>query len=196
MPKFSLTHEELNKALNLVAFSASTEETRYYLCGVCVRVHNGKVQFVSTDGHRLSIYEPEIMDHDLPDDFKEIIANEQIKDLLRMKPGRGTDAGATFEFTDTNRCLVHYHAKTIGHRVIDGSFPDVDRILPDRKDLTLNGLAQFNCRYIGELGKALCAATGTKYPNVRVLSSEGGNGAMLIETHVERYTHVLMLARF
>ncbi len=41
--------------LEAISLASSTEQTRYYLCGVCIESYqDGTIGLISTDGHRLA----------------------------------------------------------------------------------------------------------------------------------------------
>jgi DNA polymerase-3 subunit beta len=118
--------------LKAALICASTEQVRYYLCGVYV---DPKGFLVSTDGHRAFVGKIALADVPAFDGW--IICRDVLK-----------------------RALTGYKADTITiapDRVgnitcqpIDGTFPDWRRIVPDE----LSGVtAQFNPAYIADMGK-------------------------------------------
>src|SRR5690606_32444853 len=52
---YTIPAVELKEALESVAIAMSSEESRYYLNGVFMHSHNGRLRFVATDGHRLAL---------------------------------------------------------------------------------------------------------------------------------------------
>ena len=57
---FVLKAPELTRLIDKTKFAISTEETRYYLNGIYVHGHNGKLRAVATDGHRLALAEMDL----------------------------------------------------------------------------------------------------------------------------------------
>jgi len=113
---------------------ASTEQARYYLCGVYV---DPKGFLVSTDGHRLFCAAIELDADQAPFDGW-IIPREAIKQALA---GHKTD---TIEITQTRVGVVSC-------KPIDATYPDWRRVLPS--DTPNNVPAQFNPAYVADFGK-------------------------------------------
>jgi len=111
----------LRNILDKTIWAASTEETRYYLQGVAMQQREGRSVFVSTDGHRLAKFDgPEV------DAFPDvIIPAKAVHDFIRILD-EGT---ATVSLSDTKvRIVVGDTAITT--QVIDGTFPDYNRVIP------------------------------------------------------------------
>jgi DNA polymerase-3 subunit beta len=97
----------------------STEETRYYLNGVFLHsTPEGKARIVATDGHRL-------MARDVDSDYTGpgvIIPRRVVTQLMKLKPGKLATCHEGARFTAG--------PLTIWTKIIDGSFPDYDRVIP------------------------------------------------------------------
>jgi len=55
--EFAIPAKDLSRLIDKTRFAISTEETRYYLNGIYVHGHDGKLRAVATDGHRLALAE-------------------------------------------------------------------------------------------------------------------------------------------
>lgn len=200
---FKLTLNELQKALTLTAFSASTEEKRFYLCGVYVhRAEDGNVYFVSTDGHRLSRYAAAVED---VKEFKPfIIPNDAVKQILAVKPHKqvkgGGEAWLDTENADITASLNNGQLTRISFRPVDGTFPDYNRVLPAPDACSASNPGSpdigFNVEYLAELGKAVKKAEGLRsIVLLQIQPNTDPCGPMLINTGIEGYTAVLMPCR-
>jgi DNA polymerase-3 subunit beta len=118
--------------LKAALICASTEQVRYYLCGVYV---DPKGFLVSTDGHRAFVGKIDLTG--VPEFDGWIICRDALKraltgykaDTITISPDRVGD---------------------ITCQPIDGTYPDWRRIVPDE----LSGeTAQFNPAYIADMGK-------------------------------------------
>jgi len=108
----------------------STEETRYYLNGVCLEIRERETFAVSTDGHALFVAH-HALGADAPDNAllgQFILASASVKAIkprLTLKPGETTvervDASTVKLVCDK----VDYFAK-----LINGTFPDWRRVVP------------------------------------------------------------------
>lgn len=130
----------LKKAFAFVSPFISTEETRYYLNGVCL---DGELA-VSTDGHRLGCC-PSGGDFTAFD--RPIIPRKAIA-LLRHLPAPKSVEIAT----DRPGMRLCMDGVTMSTKLIDGTFPDWQRVVPKNADnpsvLTVNriGLARTMAR--------------------------------------------------
>lgn len=113
------------KAVNL---AASTEQTRYYLCGVYVEVTPTTVTYTATNGHiLLSRREDSAEPNTLTGAW--IIPSDFIK---ASKPGRGSDHAAMITVPGAeNTVRLAFDGTITGMAApIDGTFPDYRRVLP------------------------------------------------------------------
>lgn len=111
----------LKKALSFTSPFISTEETRYYLNGVCL---DGDVA-VATDGHRLGCHPAgDFRAFDRP-----IIPRKSVG-LLTSLP-----AAKTIEFsTSKPAASFTFDGATLKTKLIDGTFPDWRRVVPRNTD--------------------------------------------------------------
>lgn len=114
-PRVAVDGDALKRALAFAAPFASREDTRYYLNGVCLF---GRA-VVATDGHRMAF----------ADNVNEyafdnlIIPNAAVKVLLAIPPVDSLVLGHT-------RFLVEVAGLRLVAKTIDGTFPDVRRVIP------------------------------------------------------------------
>ncbi|AKF79143.1 DNA polymerase III subunit beta [Myxococcus fulvus] len=109
-------------------FAISSDETRYILNGVFFEPQSsGKVRMVATDGHRLSLIERE-----LTGDFKlksgVIIPRKGLMELKRLLD-EAPDAECHLGFAE-NSALFKKPGLTMVMRLIDGQFPEYQRVIP------------------------------------------------------------------
>ena len=109
-------------------FAISTDETRYILNGVYFEPQaGGKVRMVATDGHRLALIERE-----LTGDFKlksgVIIPRKGLLELKRLLD-EAPDAECHLGFAE-NSALFKKPGLTMVMRLIDGQFPEYQRVIP------------------------------------------------------------------
>jgi DNA polymerase-3 subunit beta len=105
-----------------VAFSISTEETRYYLNGIFLHVVGGNIVAVATDGHRLSRHVGQSTD----DEFPGIIVPRKTVGLIP----KGTVRLSVSE----TKIRVDAGEFSLTSKLIDGTFPDYPRVIPQNND--------------------------------------------------------------
>lgn len=121
--EFNIAAEELLRLIDMTAFAMSNEETRYYLQGVYMHTHQGKLRFVATDGHRLSC-----VDSDLYVDFKGVIVPR--KAILELRKILNNYDGKVSVSTSQHRVRFVTDDAELVAKVIDGTFPDYTRVIP------------------------------------------------------------------
>lgn len=104
-----------------VAFAISTEETRFYLGGVFFKGEGGKFTAVATDGHRLGRHVA-----DGYEAFNGIIVPRKTVGLIP----KGV---VTVSVSDT-RIRIEHKDITLTSKLIDGTFPDYERVIPKSND--------------------------------------------------------------
>jgi DNA polymerase III sliding clamp (beta) subunit (PCNA family) len=152
----------------------STEETRYYLNGVCI-TPSGHI--VSTDGHRL--FAGRYADNP--------VEGELIIPLAAIKKALTGYKGNDITLSDSRKAGGSCTLGDITFTPVDGTFPDWKRILPSGTGPEYTpstvlpddepGKAQFNAAYLGDLGKISKLLTGKPdqtYIHVWTASSPAG----------------------
>lgn len=130
---FELGAAELAKVLDTVRFAVSSEETRYYLNGIYLHIADGKLVAVATDGHRLArlaMPAPEGA-ADLPGIIVPKRTVDLLKDFAGDKDKIGIEASAT-KIRFVLRGEDGGERLSMTSKLIDGSFPDYTRVVPDR----------------------------------------------------------------
>lgn len=130
---FSIATDTLRKLIEQTRFAISTEETRYYLNGIYLHIAEGKLRAVATDGHRLARVETEAPKggESIPGI---IIPRKTIYELYKLLE----EAGDTVEIllSDT-RIQFNVGNVTLTSKLIDGTFPEYERVIPKGNDKVL-----------------------------------------------------------
>ncbi|MBV9790453.1 MAG: DNA polymerase III subunit beta [Chloroflexi bacterium] len=155
-PTISLAPDTLREAINQVAFAAATDDTRPVLAGVLFKLQGNTITFSATDGFRLAV-----KTIDLPEPAR--VAQEVImpaRALIELGRIIG-DSENPVDITITpNGSQVLFHTDNVDlvSRLIDGKFPDYQRIIPK----------QYSTRAVMDRGSFLQA---TKQASVFATSS-------------------------
>lgn len=129
---FKTTADQLLSMFNRVGFATSTEETRYYLCGVYLHTDKAGIHAVATNGHVLAKTTDETIKAKLEG---MIIPTKAVQHMPKAFPSDETEltvsaAGSTrIKVSDPTTCFIT--------KTIDGTFPDYARIIPAASDKTL-----------------------------------------------------------
>ena len=136
---FKLKAAEFRRLVDKTQFAISTEETRYYLNGIYLHVTEpaGKakptLRAVATDGHRLAQAELEAPDGaaGLPGVIVPRKTVAEIQKLLEDK-----DAEVTVSLSPS-KIRVAVGQVVLTSKLIDGTFPDYGRVIPQGNDKIL-----------------------------------------------------------
>lgn len=114
------------------ADAMSTEETRYYLNGVCFEVKDGQAIAVATDGHRLVSRTHNLAGQNA--DRAPIIVPREAVRLALLLIGTGEAKIAAYLGKDGKGGAAHLEIVTgdarLRFKLIDGTFPDWRRVVP------------------------------------------------------------------
>ena len=127
---FELAASEVSAMLAKTKFAMSTEETRFYLNGIYWHVASDALRAVATDGHRLAQY-----DLDMPAGAARmsgvIIPRKTVHELSRLLDGYD---GPVNVLVSPTRVRFEIGPVVLTSKLIDGSFPDYQRVIPQGND--------------------------------------------------------------
>lgn len=139
--QFALAAEDLKRLIDKAKFAISTEETRYYLNGIYLHVTDAsdgpqKLRAVATDGVRLARIEM-----DAPSGAAGmpgvIIPRKTVQELGRLI--EDADGPIQIGVSDA-KIRFEFNGIVLTSKLIDGTFPDYSRVIPEGNDriLTIN----------------------------------------------------------
>ena len=133
-----LKSDILFKLIDKTKFAISNEETRYFLNGLYFNVENENnkniVTLVGTDGHRLAKFSHEINDK-LDKISGVIIPKKTIYELSKLLSEYNNDIDISIS---SNKIIFYIGNITFISKLIDGSFPDYKRVIPNNNSNILN----------------------------------------------------------
>jgi DNA polymerase III subunit beta len=127
---FSIGQKELRDLVARTAFSMAQQDVRYYLNGLLLETGESRIRAVATDGHRLALC-------DLPTKAGDgaaqqvIVPRKGILELQRLLAD--TDDQAQIEL-GTNHMRVTLPGLRFTSKLIDGRFPEYERVVPKGGD--------------------------------------------------------------
>ena len=135
--QFAVEAGEMRSIIDRTRFAISTEETRYYLNGIYFHAVDGDdgrtLRAVATDGHRLARVEMPLPDGAA--DMPGIIVPRKAVGELRKLIDETTES-VEIELGET-RIRFSFDAAVLTSKLIDGKFPDYERVIPVDNDKTL-----------------------------------------------------------
>jgi DNA polymerase-3 subunit beta len=159
--------DQLREAIDQVAFAAATDDSRPVLAGVLVRLRDQRAILAAADGFRLATRNVQLSEP-LAQSAEFIVPARALIELSRILG----EADGQVSITVTpggGQALFHTENTELVSRLIDGKFPDFERIIPQ----------QYQTRTIldtAELAKAVKLASyfATASQNVVKLALESG----------------------
>jgi DNA polymerase-3 subunit beta len=127
--KISLPTHLVKRAIQQTVLVASNDDTRPFLTGVYVHVHEGKLYFAATDGYRLA--ERRIID--CSQEIEAIIPADTLQEILRVVSDDVEEVDFWFDGTQVR---VRVGETDIVSRLIDGNFPNYRQLIPAKNDIT------------------------------------------------------------
>ena len=132
--EYTIRAGDLMRLFEKARFAISNEETRYYLNGVYLHVAERggekRLRAVSTDGHRLAQIEC-----DLPEGAESahsvIVPRKAVAEIGKLL--EDPEAPVVVAVSEAKIRFTSGHA-VLTSKVIDGNFPDYDRVIPKNND--------------------------------------------------------------
>ena len=135
--KFTLASTDLKNLIDRTRFAISTEETRYYLNGIYLHTVQRKgvsvLRSVATDGHRLAC-----VDVPMPAGAAGmpgvIVPRKAVAELRKLIDDLDGEVGISLSDT---KIRFSFEGAVLTSKLIDGTFPDYDRVIPSDNDKVL-----------------------------------------------------------
>jgi DNA polymerase-3 subunit beta len=127
---FELPQVELRSLLERTQFAVAQGDVRYYMNGLFLELKSGRLRTVSTDGHRLALADAK-QNVESSEEFGVIIPRKGVLELLRLLE----PSDATIKLGVGNN---HIRVQTADYqfvsKLVDGKFPDYERVIPRNGD--------------------------------------------------------------
>ena len=123
--KILLTQKKLKALLVSIQYAMAQQDVRYYLNGVLLIIETNQLKAVATDGHRLAYNAIEIEGN--YEKHEIILPRKAIIELCKLL--NDNDETLEIEFS-TQQVKVDFSGITLISKVIDGKFPDYERVIP------------------------------------------------------------------
>ena len=130
---FVVGASELATLINYTKLAISMEETRYYLNGIYMHESEGALYAVSTDGHRLAKASTPI-GADASGIPGVIIPRKTVIELQKLL--EETDSDVAIRLSE-NKIEFTLKSAVVTSKLIDGTFPEYERVIPKDNDKKL-----------------------------------------------------------
>jgi DNA polymerase-3 subunit beta len=123
---FTISQRALKQLIDKTAFAMAQQDVRYYLNGMLFEVSEGRLRTVATDGHRLALCDAEAQTNSA-EKLQVIVPRKGVQELARLLVDEEADVQITM---GSNHIRAQIGSVTFTSKLVDGKFPDYDRVLP------------------------------------------------------------------
>ena len=160
-----LDSKSFKKLLDQTAFAMAQQDVRYFLNGMLIEVGNNQVRAVATDGHRLAM--SDLVQEGIDGPGKQVIVPRKgVIEIQRLL--QEVEHKVVVSIGSSHLCVISAMF-TLTTKLVDGKFPDYDRVIPKDGDKVVLADKQ-------ELRQALSRTailSNEKFRGIRVSISTG-----------------------
>lgn len=128
--EFSVPQRTLKYLIEKTQFAMAQQDVRYYLNGLLLEVSKNNIRAVATDGHRLAMCVKE-EDVEPADVIQVILPRKGVSELSKLLSESDADVKITI---GNNHIRVILDDYVFTSKLIDGKFPDYERVIPKNSD--------------------------------------------------------------
>lgn len=162
---FEVGQSKLKSLIDRTAFSMAQQDVRFYLNGMLFELSPEQLRLVATDGHRLAMT-TETLSGAAGETHQAIVPRKGVLELARLLADSDTPARVQM---GTNHVRVETSDYRFTSKLVDGKFPDYERVLP--KGLTKYMVADREA--VRQSFNRAAILSNEKYRGVRVQIEEG-----------------------
>jgi DNA polymerase III subunit beta len=163
--QFTVKQGELKRLIERTSFAMAQQDVRYYLNGMLWEISSNQLRVVATDGHRLAMCTLET-DLGVDSDAQVILPRKGVIEVSRLLQD---EAAEIHIVVGANHLRATTEDFTFTSKLVDGKFPEYQRVLPKMSDKIVLGSRV-------ELKQAFTRTailSNEKYRGVRLMLSNG-----------------------
>lgn len=132
--RLKIDREVLREGIKRTSFAVSVDESRAILTGVLMQVSESGLKLIATDTHRACVQECAVVE--VEGSMNAIVPGRAMVELSRIIPEEEGTVEATFS---ANQVKFQVDDLVLISRLIEGQFPNVERVIPSEftKKLTI-----------------------------------------------------------
>lgn len=169
--RFQVPQGELKTLLERTHFSMAQQDVRYYLNGLLLEMRESGLRAVATDGHRLALSDISL---------DGIEAGQQVivprKGVLELQRLLGDSENPAEVELGSNHVRITLADQCLTSKLIDGRFPDYERVIPKGSDKQIEADRQL----LREALQRTAILSNEKYRGVRL---ELKSGLLKLQAH-------------
>jgi DNA polymerase-3 subunit beta len=147
------------------------QDVRYYLNGLLIEAESSRLRAVATDGHRLAISDTDLIEG--REEKKQVILPRKgVTELQRLLEEKGRIEVQL----GPNHVRVKFSAVCFTSKLIDGSFPEYQRVIPNSPENKL----EINTKKLKNALSRAAILSNEKYRGIRLMVQ---NKDLVIQAH-------------
>jgi len=162
---FSIPQQQLKNLFDKTSFAMAQQDVRYYLNGILMEISPGEIKLVATDGHRLALSQG-VLNNEGGDERQIIIPRKAVMELSRLLDSSAGDARCELS---QNHFRVETGSLVFTTKLIDGKFPDYQRVVPVDGNKTM----QVDRETLKQSMSRIAILSNEKYRGIRLTLSAG-----------------------
>ncbi len=123
---FAVGQNKLRRLIERTSFAMAQQDVRYYLNGMLLEINRGQLRAVATDGHRMAMCTVDA-NIEYQDRYQLIVPRKGILELARLLAEADDLVSITL---GTHHIRATTGDFTFTSKLVDGKFPDYERVLP------------------------------------------------------------------
>lgn len=128
-----ISKKVIKTIINQTSFAVSTQESRPILTGVNFKIENNILECNATDSYRLS-RKRVILNESNPENINIVIPGRNLLELIKLLDEKDNDIELHIF---SNNILIKTEDMLFQSRLLNGSYPDVSKLIPDSFELTI-----------------------------------------------------------
>lgn len=163
--ELSMVQQQLRNLIDKTGFSMAQQDVRYYLNGMLLEIADGQLRAVSTDGHRLAT---SVTNVEAEDGLQHqiIVPRKGILELARLLQNGDAELRLVI---GASHIRAHVGDFTFTSKLVDGKFPDYERVIPKNGDKILLS----DRMELRQVLSRIAILSNEKYRGVRLALSPG-----------------------
>lgn len=163
--EMTLPQQTLKSLLDGTSFAMAQQDVRYYLNGMLFELAADYLRVVATDGHRLAM-QTVALQNPVSEPVQLILPRKGVIELGRLLTGEEAEVSIVF---GRNHVRARTKDTTFTSKLVDGKFPDYNRVLPKGGDKLIIG----DRLELKQAFSRTSILSNEKYRGIRVLLSNG-----------------------
>jgi len=136
--KFTVKQGQLKRLIERTSFAMAQQDVRYYLNGMLWELEKQQIRVVATDGHRLAMCTL-ATELDISEKTQVILPRKGVIELSKLLLEEEAEIAVVI---GSNHIRATTQDFTFTSKLVDGKFPDYERVLPRSVDKILVGSRQ------------------------------------------------------